>query len=338
MKTRFSSKKIFVALLVMTALIPSYYAKAQQDFTSIEALMQNKQQAEAEMEKKAKAQQEAGCKIIESSRDTLIGSWHSSKNTITSKKMHEGGPAKGEFISYKVDYSKGVIECNDGTIVAKLLDDGLEILDNGMKVTINNGGVAINGESCGVVTRQDITIYGRRLGYFSCDATRELVAFFFLHDYLNPADLQKMKVAREEQKKREAEAEAAFKANMMTITAGNFTSPTGTVIGKITAGGDVYNKAGQRVGHVSSDGKVTNASGTAGSFNAKGMVYDKTGSPIGHIQPNGSVENASGSRIGQIYNDGNYGDRSGSTVAKFSGTGKYVAAVCYYFFFSSSIR
>ena len=338
MKTRISRKKTIVALLIMTALFPSYYAKAQQDFTSIEQLMQRKQEAQEEMEKKAKAQQEAGCKIIESSRDTLIGSWHSSKNTIVSKKMHESGSAAGEFISYKVDYSKGVIECNDGTVVAKLVDDGLEILDTGMKVTISNGGVSINGEPCGVVTRQDITIYGRRLGYFSCDATRELVAFFFLHDYLNPDDLQKMKVAREEQKKREAEAEANFKANMMTITAGNFTSPTGTVIGKMAANGDVFNKAGQRVGHVSSDGKVTNASGTAGSFNAKGMVYDKTGSPIGHIQPNGSVENASGSRIGQIYNDGNYGDRSGSTVAKFSGTGKYVAAVCYYFFFSSSLR
>jgi uncharacterized membrane protein len=68
------------------------------------------------------------------------------------------------------------------------------------------------------------------------------------------------------------------------------------------------------------------------------MVYDKTGSPIGRIQVNGSVENGSGTRIGQIYNDGNLGDRTGSNVARFSGSGKYVAAVCYYFFFKSAIN
>lgn len=78
-------------------------------------------------------------------------------------------------------------------------------------------------------------------------------------------------------RKREAEAEAAFKANMMLVTAGDFTSPTGTVIGKIASNGDVFNKAGQRLGHVSSDGKVTD----------------------------------------------------------FNGGGKYVAAVCYYFFFKT---
>ena len=186
-----------------------------------------------------------------------------------------------------------------------------------------------------MVTRDDITIYDRRLGYFSCEATRELVAFYFLHDYLNLADLQKMKVAREEQRKREAEAQAAFKANMMLVTAGDFTSTTGTIIGKIDANGNVFNKAGQRIGQVSSNGKVTGFNGNAGSFNAKGMVYDNTGSPIGHIQPNGPVENANGTRIGHIYNDGRFGDSSGSTVAKFSGNGKYVAAVCYYFFFRS---
>ncbi|MBO4671043.1 MAG: hypothetical protein J5640_04280 [Bacteroidales bacterium] len=324
------------ALVVLIAFGASAVANAQDDpygGNQVEQLMNRKREAEAEMQRKAEAQKNAGCKIIESSRDTLIGAWHSSKNMIISKKQYESGPMLGKFIAYKVYYDKGAIANNEGKVVAKLTDDGLEILDLDMKVTIQNGGVAINGEPCGVVTRQDITIYGRRLGYFSCEATRELVAFFFLHDYLQPGELQKMKTAREEQKKREAEAEANFKANMMKVTAGNFTSPTGNVIGKIDASGNVYNKSGQRIGHVSSDGKVTSASGTVGSFNAKGMVYDKTGSPIGRIQPNGSVEEAGGSRIGQIYNDGNLGDRSGSTVAKFSSTGRYVAAVCYYFFF-----
>lgn len=299
----------------------------------VEQLMNRKKQAEAEREKKAEAQKQAGCKIIESSRDTLIGSWHSKEYTITSKRLHESGPAKGQFVSYKQNNAQGVIECNDGKMVAKLTDDGLEILDPKMKVTIKNGGLSIDGEPCGQVTRQDITIYGRRLGYFSCDATRELVAFYFLHDYLKPGELQKMKTAREEQKKREEAAAANFKANMMKITAGNITSPTGNVIGKIAANGDVYNKANQRVGNVSSNGTVTGSNGKLGFFNANGMVYDKTGSPIGHIQPNGSVENASGSRIGGIGNDGTFSDRSGSQVAKFNGKGMYVATVCYYFFF-----
>ena len=147
-----------------------------------------------------------------------------------------------------------------------------------------------------------------------------------------------MKTARQEQKKREAEGMANFKANMMSITAGNFTSPTGTVIGKISAGGDVFNRAGQRIGHVSSDGKVSDFNGNAGSFNASGMVYDRTGSPVGRIQPNGAVENSGGSRMGTIYNDGNLGDASGSYIAKFSGSGRYVAAVCFYFFFRSDLR
>lgn len=323
-------------LVVLAALLLSNVAYAQDDpygGNQVEQLMNRKREAEAELQRKQEAQKNAGCKIVESSRDTLIGAWHSSKNMIISKKQHESGPAQGKFIAYKVYPDKGAIACNDGKVVAKIVEDGLEILDMDMKVTIKNGGLSINGEPCGVVTRQDITIYGRRLGYFSCEATRELVAFFFLHDYLQPGELQKMKTAREEQKKREAEAAANFKANMMKVSAGNITSPTGTVLGKIDASGDVYNKSGQRIGHVSSDGKVTASGGTVGSFNANGMVYDKTGSPIGHIQPNGSVENSGGSRIGQIYNDGNFGDSSGSYIAKFSGTGKYVAAVCYYFFF-----
>ncbi len=323
-------------LIVLAALLLSNVAYAQDDpygGNQVEQLMNRKREAEAELQRKQEAQKNAGCKIVESSRDTLIGAWHSSKNMIISKKQHESGPAQGKFIAYKVYPDKGAIACNDGKVVAKIVEDGLEILDMDMKVTIKNGGLSINGEPCGVVTRQDITIYGRRLGYFSCEATRELVAFFFLHDYLQPGELQKMKTAREEQKKREAEAAANFKANMMKVSAGNITSPTGTVLGKIDASGDVYNKSGQRIGHVSSDGKVTASGGTVGSFNANGMVYDKTGSPIGHIQPNGSVENSGGSRIGHIYNDGNFGDSSGSYVAKFSGTGKYVAAVCYYFFF-----
>ena len=323
-------------LVVLAALLLSNFAYAQDDpygGNQVEQLMNRKRQAEEELQRKQEAQKNAGCKIIESSRDTLIGAWHSSKGMIISKKQYESGPMQGKFIAYKVYYDKGAIANNEGKVVAKLTDEGLEIYDPDMKVGIKNGGLSINGEPCGVVTRQDITIYGRRLGYFSCEATRELVAFFFLHDYLQPGELQKMKTAREEQKKREAEAAASFKANMMKVTAGSITSPTGNVLGKIDGSGDVYNKSGQRIGHVSSDGKVTASGGTVGSFNANGMVYDKTGSPIGRLQPNGSVENAGGSRIGHIYNDGNFGDSSGSYVAKFSGTGKYVAAVCYYFFF-----
>ena len=326
------------AMIALIAFSASAVALAQNDDVyggnQVEQLMARKRAAEDEQKRKAEAQQNAGCKIVESSRDTLIGAWHSSKNMIISKKQYESGPMEGKFIAYKVYYDKNAIANNEGKVVAMLTDDGLDILDLDMKVTIKNGGLSINGEPCGVVTRQDITIYGRRLGYFSCEATRELVAFFFLHDYLQPGELQKMKTARQEQKKREEQAAANFSANMMKVTAGNFTSVTGTVIGKIDASGDVFNKAGQRIGHVSSDGKVSSANGTVGSFNAKGMVYDKTGSPIGRIQANGSVENAGGSRIGQIYNDGNLGDRSGSHVAKFTGTGKYVAAVCYYFFFN----
>ena len=335
------NRLIRLALVVLVAFAASSLAIAQDDpygGNQVEQLMARKRAAAEEQNRKAEAQKNAGCKIVESSRDTLIGAWHSSKDMIISKKMHESGPAEGKFISYKVYYDKNVIACNDGKVVAKLVDDGLEILDLDMKVTIKNGGLSINGEPCGVVTRQDISIYGHRLGYFSCEATRELVAFFFLHDYLQPGELQKMKTARAEQKKREEEAAANFKANMMKVSAGSFTSSTGSVIGKIDSNGDVFNKSNQRIGHVSSDGKVTSANGTVGTFNAKGMVYDKTGSPIGHIQPNGSVEDSSGSRIGQIYNDGNLGDRSGSYVAKFSGSGKYVAAVCYYFFFKSSLR
>ena len=324
-------KNILLAVLLLTLNLPFAFTAAQVDDdpyggNQVEQLMKRKQQAQDDMKKKAEAQKKAGCRIIESSRDTLIGSWHSDKKSIISVRQHTSGAAKGQFITYEVNYEKGEIACNDGTVAARLTDDGLEIMDPKMKVTIKNGGVSIDGEPCGVVTRQDITIYGRRLGYFTCDATRELVAFFFLHDYLKAGELQKMKTARQEEKKREEAAAASFKANMMKITAGDITTTTGTVIGKITANGDVYNKANHRIGHVSADG-------TAGSFNAKGMVYDKTDSPIGHIQPNGSVENASGSKIGHIYNDGNFGDRSGSHVARFKGDGKYVAAVCYYFFF-----
>ncbi len=340
MNKRISTFKSFFGLFVMLALVCPKAANAQDFFggNQVEQLLNRKRAAQAEQQRNAQARKSAGCRIVECSRDTLIGSWHSDKDMLIRKKQHESGPARGKFISYKIYPDKGAIACNDGKVVAKITEEGLEIPDLDMKVDIKNGGVSINGEPCGNVTRQDITIYGRRLGYFSCEASREIVAFFFLHDYLQPGELQKMKTARQEQKKREAEGMANFKANMMSITAGNFTSPTGTVIGKISAGGDVFNRAGQRIGHVSSDGKVSDFNGNAGSFNASGMVYDRTGSPVGRIQPNGAVENSGGSRMGTIYNDGNLGDASGSYIAKFSGSGRYVAAVCFYFFFRSDLR
>lgn len=368
MKTNYSIRKIRWALVVLMAIVvgnvanaqvPDFYKKKQQQQqqqqqqqttteepktkattdedpyggNQVEQLMNRKREAEAERQRKAEAQQKAGCKIIESSRDTLIGTWHSKDYIITSKRQHTTGPAKGQFVTYKLNTADGVIECNDGIVVAKLTDNGLDIFDLKMMVTIKNGGLSIDGEPCGQVTRQDITIYDRRLGHFSCDATRELVAFFFLHDYMKPGELQNIKNAREEQKKREVAAVANFKANMMKVTAGNITSPTGDVIGKINTLGDIYNKANQKVGNLLQDGIVKGSNGKLGSFDANGMVYDKTGSPIGRIQPDGSVESASGSRIGGIGNDGTFTDRSGSKVAQFNGKGIYTAAVCYFFFF-----
>ena len=78
-------KNILLAVLLLTLNLPFAFTAAQVDDdpsggNQVEQLMKRKQQAQDDMKKKAEAQKKAGCRIIESSRDTLIGSWHSDKN------------------------------------------------------------------------------------------------------------------------------------------------------------------------------------------------------------------------------------------------------------------
>ena len=105
-------KKIFLAAALPVLLLFCNAAYAQSDLfggNQVEQLLNRKRAAEAEKKRAAEAQQSAGCRIVECSRDTLIGAWHSSKNLIISKKQHESGPAQGKFISYKVYWDQ---RCN----------------------------------------------------------------------------------------------------------------------------------------------------------------------------------------------------------------------------------
>ncbi len=131
------------------------------------------------------------------------------------------------------------------------------------------------------------------------------------------------------------DGQAAFQANVRKVTAGIFQDLTGRKLGRIAANGDVLNSSERRIAHIASNGVITdiNTGTRIGMIDGKGFVEDKTGKRIGQLHPNGDVSNSTGSRIGHIYPNGDFDDRTSSKVARFTGAGRYVAAVCYYFFF-----
>ncbi len=290
----------------------------------IEALNKRKAEYAAEQQRAQEAREKAGCKIIESRRDNLIGSWHSKKNMLMTSKQHESGAAQGKFVTYTADYDKNVILCNDGTVAATFTDDGVDIPSINAKVAVKNGALKINGESVGNVTTQDIHLYGRRLGYFSCEATRALVAFFFLTQ--TPFGTPEMR------------------ANMKRtqFMDGNFMNASGSRIGYIKAGA-IYNidKLYPKLGnlHYSDDETViADNKFRVGALQYDGTVNDNDGNKIGQVKENGDILNAAGTRVAHVSNDGKVTDKSGKLLVQFSGDRPIAAAVAYYFFFRERIK
>lgn len=287
--------------------------------SQIDRINANKQKAEADRQKAEAARQQAGCKIIESRRDKLVGSWNSRTYTITSAEQS----ADGKFITYTWNPSTGEIKRNDGAVVATIQGDKMEIPSINATVEINStGGLKINGESCGKVTRQDIYLYGRRLGQFSCEATRDIVAFFFLNNYATPEMRAKLKRTQ--------------------FMDGNFLNASGTMVGYIK-GGMIYNtnKLIPKQGsiHYSDDETVIGDNKfRVGAMQYDGRVDDNNGNKIGQVKENGDILNASGAKVAHVSQDGKITDKAGKFLVKFSGDRPVIAAVAYYFFFRDRIR
>ena len=142
----------------------------------------------------------------------------------------------------------------------------------------------------------------------------------------------------EKRHEREAAAQSAFKDKLKKVTAGNFLDVAGNKIGSITDKGLVLNKLGEQIGVVKANGQVTDAYnrslGRIEDGGGLGVVY-RGNDRIGQLQPNGSVEMPSRtpSNIGKIIGSDFY-DSNSNRIARFTGDGIYVAAACYYFFFT----
>lgn len=266
----------------------------------------------------------------------LIATWNDATHQFTLVRTYADGELAGQHVVYTVNESTGEVTRNDGQLMATFKDDEIVFPDRGTLTidTKRGGGLYLDGNFVGKVTRTDGTSFGKDLFHFRKEATRQLVAFYLMTEFLSPDELAKLKGAREKQRAAEENAQANFKANVRKLTAGKFLDNTGKLLGQITANGDVLNSGNQRIGRYA-NGKVTNAvSGSnLGSIDANGMVYDHTGSPIGRLQPNGAIDNKSGSNIGHIYSDGRIENRQSSKTVRFTGEGRYIAAALSVFFF-----
>ena len=266
----------------------------------------------------------------------VIATWDDNTKQFTLVRKYTDGELAGQPIVYAFDEATGEMKRNDGKLMATIKGDDVIIPDRGT-VTIDlvhGGGLLLDGNYVGKVTRTDGTSFGKDLFHFRKDATRQLVAFFLMTEFLSPEEYAKLKSAREKQRQAEENATAAFKAELLKQPVGKFYDNTGALLGQITAGGDVLNSRNQRMGKVKAGGVITNPSGQKiGSVDAKGIVYDGIGSNKGMVQPNGGVNNSSGSSIGTIMREGKI-QRGGSEIGTYKGTGRYMAAVCYFLFFN----
>ncbi|MBQ4483604.1 MAG: DUF3659 domain-containing protein [Prevotella sp.] len=282
----------------------------------VEEMQKRKREASAQQDAEREARAKAGSKITESRRDTQIGAWH-----YREKRLENTQTGK----SYTADYEKGVITSGDGEVVATLTADGLEIpsIDAKIKFT-SGGGVTINGESCGKATSQDLYIYGRRLGYFSAEATHALVTFFFLTQtpYGTP--------------------EARANMRKTQYMDGTFLDANGSRVGYIKGGQIINNnRLFPKQGNLHYDDDETviaDNSYRVGAFLYDGTVNDNNGNKIGQVKENGDILNISGKKVAHVASDGKITDASGKFLVHFSGNRPVVAAVAYYFFFKDKIR
>jgi len=269
--------------------------------------------------------------------DKVIATWDDEALQFTLVRTFAEGDLAGQPIVYTVNEETGEVVRNDGKLMATIKGDDVIFPEIGT-LSINSktgGGLSLDGKPIGKVTRTEATCYGKPFGHFRREVDRPLVAFILYSEYASKEEMAKQKSAMEARDKAAAEGQAAFLSNLHKITAGSFKDPTGRQLGRITANGDVLNRAERRIAHIASNGLITDVHTDTriGMIDAKGFVEDKSGSRIGHLSPNGDVSSSTGSRIGHIFPNGDFADRTGSKVVHFTGTGRYVAAVCYFFFF-----
>ena len=267
----------------------------------------------------------------------VVATWDEANNRFTLVRTFTEGELAGQPIVYTVNWETGEVTRNDGQLIATFKGDDIIFPEIGI-LTVNSktgGGLSLDGKSLGKATRTEAYCYGKQFGSFRKEASRQLVAFFFFNEYASQEEVAKLKTAMDKRDKAAAEGQANFKANMKKITAGNFQNSAGTKIGSIAANGKVLNRLGQQIGVIQANGKITDAyNRDLGYFTEKGEVY-KGNTWCGKIQANGAVEDPrrTPSGIGRIQGNDFY-DASSNRIASFTGEGSYVAAVCYFFFFS----
>ena len=282
----------------------------------VEQMKQRKREASEKQNADREARKKAGCKIIECRRNNQIGSWHSSENKMVSMVDNE---------TYIFDAAAGNIHTESGKTVATLSNGVLDIPNINAKVKINStGGVEINGESCGKATRQDLYIYGRRLGNIFCEAPREMVVFFLLTQtpYGTP--------------------EARANMRRTQYMDGTFLDASGARIGYIKGGQIINNnRLFPKQGNLHYDDDETVIADNnyrVGALLYDGTVNDNSGNKIGQVKENGDIINISGKKVAHVDAKGKITNSAGKFLVQFSGERPVVAAVLYYFFFKDKIK
>lgn len=269
--------------------------------------------------------------------DKVIATWNPDTKQFTLVRTFTEGDLAGQPIVYTFNESTGEVTRNDGQLMATINGDDIVFPEIGT-LSINvakGGGLSLDGNPIGKVTRTEAYCYGKQFGHFRREVERPLVAFFLFAEYATKEEMAKQKAAMDARDKAAAQGQANFKANMKKITAGNILNAAGNKIGSITADGKVLNRLGEQIGVVQASGKVKDAyNRDLGYFNDNGQVF-KGNTQCGKMQANGSIEDPrrTPSVIGRIQGNDIY-DSSSNRIARFSGGGVYVAAVCYFFFFS----
>lgn len=278
------------------------------------------------------------CPIYEGTSDKVIATWNDKTNVFTLVRTFTEGDLAGQPITYALNFETGELTRNDGQLMGKLIEGGVEVPSIGT-VMINSstgGGLNMDGKGIGKATRTEAYCFGKQLARFRREAaSRDIVTLFCLVECVTPESMAQMKSDMEARHAREAAGQQAFTANMKKITAGNFLNTAGNKIGSMTADGTVLDKLGQKIGVVKADGQVTDAyNRSLGRIEPNGQVY-KGNDWIGKIQPNGAVEapQRTPSGIGRI-NGSDFYDANSNRIGRFTGEGVNIAAVCYYFFFN----
>ena len=264
------------------------------------------------------------------------------KQFVYEERTYESGAQAGKPVTYNYDEATGEVrDAADGSLKGTVNKEFVDIPGIGKVYIVGEKGYLSFDRKMqfGIVTAYNCVVWGKEM----CSTggqkeQRELIAFYSLAEIGSKEKLASMEKDYNSRAQRRANAAAAFKQNLKTITAGNFQDLAGNKLGSMVAGGKVLNKTGSQIGLVKVNGTNTEIydafNHRLGYISETGGIYKGAGNAkVGQLQETGSIQNTRGENLGSI-NGNDFYDSKSNRVGSFSGKGVYVAAALTYFFFN----